>query len=108
MHTLMKNITRFLLIVLLFPIMYQGIHIMYHHHTIASDMCSDEPGLYLAIPNERCYVGEFEFASFDEITSYLIPDTLTQFGEIILPSCQNNPCQFNGHNIALRAPPFIG
>lgn len=108
MHNLIKHIAHFLLMVLLFPIVYQGIHMVHHHHDITHSIQPVDSGLNQTIHNEICFVGEFEFTNFDVVTSLLISETLTQRGEIIQIPYQYNPCRFNGYNIALRAPPFIG
>jgi len=108
MHNLIKYIAHFLLMVLLFPIVYQGIHMVHHHHNILPSMHSEDSGLCQTIQNEICHVGEFEFTSFDIVSTYFISTTIQYCDNFVQHPYHFIPDQFNGYNFALRAPPVMG
>ena len=108
MHNLIKYIAYFLLMVLMFPIVYQGIHMVHHHHDITSYVYSEDTGLYQTIQNEICLIDEFEFTSFDVVSPNLISTTFQYCDSFVQHPYYFIPDQFNGYNFALRAPPVIG
>ena len=92
----------------MFPIVYQGIHMVHHHHDIISYIHSEDSGLYQTIQNEICLVAEFEFTSFDVVTVNLISTAFQYCDNFVQHQYYFIPDQFNGYNFALRAPPVIG
>ena len=107
MQKLVSYISRFLLMILLFPMLLQGVHMVIHHHDSTSYLHSVESELNKSLQSQICLICEFEFASFDMVSSHCILATF-QFGDCYIQSLNFYlPNLYNGFNFNLRAPPVI-
>jgi len=94
-----------LFLVFVFPVVFQPLHFLYHHHKDHYCDHSGEKGVYLNPHHDQCLVCTYQFTSFDLLIKLTISELVDQIIPFQPVTAKSPHIAFNGNNITLRAPP---